>query len=445
MSLELLREKFGYSGFTKEADNREKIHEKLNAQFNTNVDFKSIKVQHQEQLEEKQRIIENLKEETSELTNEVVTLKKEKDVLLKDLNNSKWMEDKVHSTSKKIYEDKIKTMSYVDSTELIPLLISVSREKQGNTRLNWGNWLKISENRYLFQINESIAKKVFEGTNVLIDRAVGFINRKRTRGGDEFVNNYSLTFDRTNEEYVTTEFDPIDYNLNQGFTVSFWVRPDELGGHRFAIGRRMAAAKGRFTFGLRNNTNLFVGVGNTKKTGFAHGMTDDGTWYHLVITYAGNSASPKTLKAYRDGEEIMDTTTSWPDADDENGIPIYFGARNAIAVDGYNLGWSCGLDEVAIFDEVKDSDWIISAYNAGKPNDLQNESGLVGYWRFNEGEGTNVEDLSGNGNNGTLTSDDEDTYGLPTWSSDVPYSLSRFEYIQEIKDKVKRREKNRGK
>ena len=63
MSLELLREKFGYSGFTKEADNREKIHEKLNAQFNARGDFKSIKVQHQEQLEEKQRIIENLKEE----------------------------------------------------------------------------------------------------------------------------------------------------------------------------------------------------------------------------------------------------------------------------------------------------------------------------------------------------------------------------------------------
>jgi hypothetical protein len=33
MSLELLREKFGYSGVTKEEDNREKIHEKLNTRF----------------------------------------------------------------------------------------------------------------------------------------------------------------------------------------------------------------------------------------------------------------------------------------------------------------------------------------------------------------------------------------------------------------------------
>ena len=175
----------------------------------------------------------------------------------------------------------------------------------------------------------------------------------------------------------------------------------------------MAAAKGRFTFGLRNNTNLFIGVGNSKKTGFAHGF-EVGTWYHLTITYAGNSASPKTLKGYIDGEEVFDTTTSWPDADDENGIPIYFGARNAIAVEGPNLGWSCGLDEVAIFDEVKS---IGTLYTGTKPSDLQSESGLVGYWRFEEGSGTTVADLSGNGNHGTLTTD---TTALPTWSTDIP-------------------------
>ena len=241
---------------------------------------------------------------------------------------------------------------------------------------------------------------------------------RRGRGGKKrraVLDDWSLTFDRTKEEYVLTEFDPIDYNLNQGFTVSFWVRPDELGGHRFAMGRRMAAAKGRFTFGLRNNTNLFVGVGNTKKTGFAHGMEED-TWYHLVITFAGNSASPKTLKAYRDGEEIMDTTTSWPDTQLENGIPIYFGARNAIAVAGPNLGWSCGLDQVAIFDTVKDADWVTNVYNTDQNKlDLTNESGLVGYWKFNEGGGTTVKDLSGNGNHGTFAAISGDTTAHPTW------------------------------
>ena len=369
------------------------------------------------EIRDKDNLIERLKKESTDLTNQVSMVEEEKYTILEKLEKSRWLESKVALATKKVYEDKVKSIINVNAdSKIIPVLTEVARRKQGNQKLNWGNWLKIPENKYLFQINEDIAKKVFEDTNTLIDRSLG---NKRTRGGGgptELVNNSSLTFDRTNEEHVTTEFDPIDYNLNQGFTVSFWVRPDELGTHRFAIGRRMAAAKGRFTFGLRNTSNLFIGVGNSKKTGFAHGF-EVGTWYHLAITYAGNSASPKTLKGYIDGEEIFDTTTSWPDADDENGIPIYFGARNAIAVEGYNLGWSCGLDEVAIFDEVKS---IGTLYTGAKPSDLSGVEGLVGYWRFEKGSGTTVEDLSGNGNHGTFAPISGDTTALPTWSSDIP-------------------------
>ena len=441
MSLELLREKFGYSGFTKEADNREKIHEKLNAQFNTNVDFKSIKVQHQEQLEEKQRIIENLKAETSELTNEVVTLKKEKNVLLKDLNNSKWMEDKVHSTSKKIYEDKIKTMGYVDSTELIPLLISVSREKQGNTKLNWGNWLKISENKYLFQINEDMAKKVFQDTTALIKRYISNINlptqrrelieagrMSRTRGGDEpAVKNYSLTFTGDDGPYVSTNFNPDNYDgtgtalADTGFTVSYWVKPDVISATSYALGRRAGSSNERFFFGIHNaRINIGIGKNRVNQASVTHGM-EVGRWYHWVVTFEGQQGDGHAhpVKAYINGEVVFSTNWRWTQTGNtDGGENIYFGGRNNNG--NFVKGWNFTLDEVAIFDEVKDSDWVSSAYNSGKPNDLQNESGLVGYWRFEENTGTTVEDLSGNGNNGTLTSTDEDTYGLPTFSSDVP-------------------------
>ena len=301
--------------------------------------------------------------------------------------------------------DQIENRDQKDD-KLEEIRIIVQNREPSLQALGWTSWLSDPLNQRLADLDFEHAMEMFKRDNLMAKRRHG------TRGSTKRFN-YALSFVRTNEEYVTTEFDPIDYNLNQGFTVSFWVRPDELGGHRFAMGRRMVAAKGRFTFGLRNNSNLFVGVGNTKKTGFAHGF-EVGTWYHLTITYAGNSASPKTLKGYIDGEEIFDTTTSWPDADNENGIPIYFGARNAIAVEGPNLGWSCGLDEVAIFDEVKD---VSPLYNKGNPVDLGSESGLVGYWRFEEGKGTTVEDLSTNNNNGTLTTDDT---GLPVWSKDTP-------------------------
>ena len=437
---DLLEERFGHSISTnkKEVDNKEKINEKLNGKFDDIQNLKSLDSQHQGELEEKERIIENLEIETSELASEVLALQKEKAVLLDNLNKSKWMEDKVYSTAQKVYEDKIKTMSYVDSTDLIPLLISVSREKQGNTKLNWSEWLKISENKYLFQINESIAKKVFEDTNALIDRAVSFINR-RTYAGDEPFNNYSLTFgvgaSTTGDDgpYVSTNFNPDTYNLaEQGLTVSYWVKPDVISATSYALGRRAGSSNERFFFGIHNDRiNVGIGKNRLNLASATHGM-EVNRWYHWVVTFEGQQgdSAAHPMKIYINGGLIYENNWRWTQTGNtDGGENIYFGGRNNNG--NFVKGWNFTLDEVAIFDEEKDSDWVSRAYNAiggtgtfayerGKANDLQNESGLVGYWRFEEGSGTGVKDLSGNGNHGTLTSDDESLYGLPGWSSDVP-------------------------
>jgi hypothetical protein len=52
---------------------------------------------------------------------------------------------------------------------------------------------------------------------------------------------------------------------------------------------------------------------------------------------------------------------------------------------------------------------ILSLYGNGSPIDARQNFGnyssaafLTGYWRFDEGSGNTVNDLSGNGNNGTL-------------------------------------------
>ena len=58
MSLDLLKERFGHSP-KKGKDNKEKINEQLNDKFNSNSmgGLKDFKVQHQEELKEKDRII----------------------------------------------------------------------------------------------------------------------------------------------------------------------------------------------------------------------------------------------------------------------------------------------------------------------------------------------------------------------------------------------------
>ena len=85
MSLDLLKERFGSSISTtkKEVDK-----EKLNKMFNSNNThgLLNINEQHQKELEEKDRIIENLKQELE----------------------SQWLTNKTAFNTKKIYEDKIK-------------------------------------------------------------------------------------------------------------------------------------------------------------------------------------------------------------------------------------------------------------------------------------------------------------------------------------------------
>ena len=142
-------------------------------------------------IQDKDKIIESLKNESAELKNQVSIVEKEKSTILKELEKSRWLETKVTLATKKVYEDKVKSVinENVDS-KLIPILTAVARRKQGNQQLNWGNWLKIPENKYLFQVNKDIAKKIFEDTNALIPK-------KRTRGGGKKitkVSNYSLTF-----------------------------------------------------------------------------------------------------------------------------------------------------------------------------------------------------------------------------------------------------------
>ena len=437
--LDLLEERFGHSTSTneRESDNKEKINEKLNAQFNPMGDIKSIKVQHQEQLEENQRIIENLKIETSELANEVVVLEKEKAVLLDDLNKSKWMEDKVHSTAKKLYEDKIKTMSYVDSTELIPLLISVSREKQGNTKLNWGNWLKISENRYLFQINESLAKKVFEGTNVLIDRAINYINEKRTRGGDEPTTIYGLSFDGLTQGVNTTfggsSATPTDR------TYSFWMKSDVTtlstqGVFGYGSNKREAfslnvsqASMGKPKFSFATHLYHFFmtedheeeGGGSTADadSGAAESTAhieaqEDGQWHHWMLF--SDVSALENSKLYIDGVEqdtakFANTGTLHTQQDS-----LTIGATNDSRTNGVHFEGF--ITNFAVYSQGNDaSDYTsraVSHYNNGIPKDLSGESGLSAYWKMDEGSGTTVADSIG-GNDGTFTS--WDGAPLPEW------------------------------
>ena len=297
--------------------------------------------------------------------------------------------------------------------KLEEIRIIIQNREPSLQELDWASWLSDPLNQKLADLDFDHAMEMFKRDNLMAKR------RKRTRGKKKYsLDNYSLTFtgntsgDGTSD-YVSTAFDPDAYALYNGFTVSYWVRPDELGSTMFALGRKPSNYE-RFQFGINNATNFFVGVGRLRSRNTAHGM-EVGTWYHWAVTYAGNG-NGKYLKVYRDGELLQDTTATWTSTGATGGEPVFFGGYSiddGSEGDRYTAGWACGLDEVAIFDEVKD---VSTLYNSGTPSELSSESGLVGYWKFENNSGTVATDLSGNGNHGTLTTYDT---GLPAWSTDT--------------------------
>jgi len=323
-------------------------------------------------------------------------------------------------------------------------------------QLDWDSWLSDPLNQRLVDLDFERAIEMFKRDNLIAKR------RKRTRGNRRRLN-YALSFTGDTNvstrrgDLVATNFNPDDFNLPaQGFTISYWVRPDELGRDMFAIGRK-AHNNERFTFGISRKNKIYIGVGaNQSERAWATMLdtagidkathlvqdTDDewilvvGRWYHFAVTYAGTDAGTNNMlrKIYMNGQQIWGTGVSdptykgninWSQTGTEMNKGLSFGmraVRGSGTTTSYNNGWACGLDEVAIYNQEKDAAWVSSVYRGATSynHKISGGGGLVGYWKFNEGIGTLAEDLSGNGNRGLLTNDSHGDDGGAAFASGTP-------------------------
>jgi len=346
-----------------------------------------------------------------------------------------------------------------EEEKLEEIRVIIQNREPSLQQLDWHIWLSDPLNQRLADLDFDQAMEMFKRDNLMAKRRKG--------RGKSKVGNFILSFTGdTNSEtrkgdLVATDFNPDNPDgsgkplAESGFTISYWVRPDELGSDMFCIGRK-AHNNARFTFGISNGQKGYFGVGSNQsetkwETMFdtagidkATHLTQDGDnwfltigkWYHFVVTYAGTDAGTNNMlrKIYMNGQQIWGTGVSdptykgninWSDTGREMSKGLSFGMR-AVRGSGtntnYNNGWACGLDEVAIYNEEKDADWVSSVYDGSTNYGHGGQSGLVGYWKFNQGARTTVIDYSGNGNHGTLTNDSHGDDGGAGWvdSSDTP-------------------------
>jgi len=344
-----------------------------------------------------------------------------------ELSEEKW--DKHFDTLLSQIKDQFQKNN---NDKLAEIRVIIQSREPSLEELDWDSWLTDPLNQRLADLDFEHAMEMFKRDNLLAKR------RRRTGGKKKSISdNYFLSFTGNSAvatrayDHVTTDFNPDDYDLNLGFTVSYWVRPDEVGNTMFAFGRKHNNDQ-RFTFGINRKRQGYFGVGPNKNAtawvnmdtpveesllvqdGSYWNLKTDGTWYHFVVTYDDRSdtSSNAERKIYVNGVLRHTNDFNWNSTGGGTG-GIYFGGRNLTG--NYNNGWACGLDEVAIYDTAKDSSWVASVYSDETGYDHTGQSGLVGYWKFNEGSGTTVTDHSGEGNHGTFAPISGDTTAFPTW------------------------------
>jgi hypothetical protein len=197
-----------------------------------------------------------------------------------------------------------------------------------------------------------------------------------------FANDYSVETDG-----VDDRLSAYSEAFNTGdFTISMWVKLSAIN-HRVDMfllnqGSQFVNIKvrtGGFRFFL-GGTSLIYNVGGTPSAN---------TWYHLVWSHSGNTATP-----YINGAVASYVFQS-------NATVSVSGSQNVLISGGSTGGL---YDEVALFDSALSSSDVASIYNSGTPGDISSLS-PVNWWRMGDddsGTGTTITDQGSGSNNLSL-------------------------------------------
>jgi flagellin-like hook-associated protein FlgL len=141
---------------------------------------------------------------------------------------------------------------------------------------------------------------------------------------------------------------------------------------------------------MTRNVHSFIG-GPAISTGVS---ANDGAWHHLAVTWQSSNGD---LKVFKDGVVDYSGTLSAGSTMMPAGSLVIGQEQDSIGGNfESNQAFIGSIDEIRIWNHSRTQAEIQTTMNTILDGD---ESGLVGYWNFNDGTAI---DLSGNGNHGTL-------------------------------------------
>ena len=214
----------------------------------------------------------------------------------------------------------------------------------------------------------------------------------------------SFNFDGVND-YVSMG-NVLDKDGTEAFSISTWVKYTS-GGTQMIVSKQDGSG-----YGFLLHTGVFSGQkiiwypciasgGNIQVRNSS--AINDGNWHHILATYDG-SGDASGAKIYIDGSLDTNIITDTFTGSSSSSGNLQISARN-----GTSFPFNGSQDDVAIFSSDKSAS-ASSIYNSGVPSNLSAESGLEGYWTFDDATfSTNwsVPDNSSNSNTGTSVNMDE--------------------------------------
>jgi hypothetical protein len=183
-------------------------------------------------------------------------------------------------------------------------------------------------------------------------------------------------------------------SLTGTFTVELWANSSDPTGNNATVSSRFVPqGEYSFDFGLRNANEIHGDIGNGSSwitiNADAYFPYVTGVWHHLayVVTPAGYSIYGDGVLAGFGGVGESDAVLY----DSAHGLGIGGNASTPT--------WNGLIDEVRIWCTARSQQEVQAKMYRTLTG---TEIGLMGYWRFDEGNGTNTVDASGHGFTGTL-------------------------------------------
>ncbi|MEM9161587.1 MAG: LamG-like jellyroll fold domain-containing protein [Cyanobacteria bacterium P01_F01_bin.4] len=202
---------------------------------------------------------------------------------------------------------------------------------------------------------------------------------------------WALQFDSSNAHVDLGN--PAALKITGDQTIEMWIKPRVLDSRMNPFNKSWG---GEGTIDLEADGQLKYWYGTsggdtgTDYQGFsANRVISAGAWVHIAIV---RDLTNKQLHWYINGIPSGNATATYTAAK--------AGTQPVLIGKGYGGNFDGLIDEVRIWNRARSSSEIKDMMNHRLIGD---ESGLAGYWRFDEGAGTQVNDQTHNGNHGTFS------------------------------------------